>query len=141
MASASTPIRDSCVPVTDERRRTTSENWSFPDDQVARWLRGGIEQRFGRGSIRAERGRPGAVALQTLYIKQVDTTMSGVVVLAVDDGAGPRRARGNVTRMNWMGTDREYSRLLSDALDEALGRLDVSAVAFVPCETDGSRPT
>ncbi|MEM8816922.1 MAG: hypothetical protein AAGE85_13935 [Pseudomonadota bacterium] len=126
---------ETCIRVVDQRRRTVAQGWSLPKEQIRDWLSEGIESRLGV-SVRYSDQPPDTgpyVALETLYIKHISTSMAGVTVLRVYGTESSRAVRGNKTRMNWNGTSREFSRLLSQSLDAAIAALPLRAVIRENC--------
>ena len=125
-----------CLRVVDERRRTKAEGWSLPKEQIRGWLVSGIESRLGiTVEYSEEAPTSGAyLALERLYIKHIATSMAGVTVLRAYGSEASRAVRGNMTRMNWNGTSREFSRLLSQSLDDAIAKLPLAAIVNRNCE-------
>ena len=134
-----------CVRLIDSRLRTQSQGWSFPREQIQPWLIDGIASRLGVDVewLDAEPDTGPYLALETLYIKHIATSMAGVVVLRAHGTSDSRAVRGNMTRMNWNGTDREYSRVLSQALDDAVGKLPLPVIVQSSCSerVDGASPS
>ncbi|MEM1261352.1 MAG: hypothetical protein AAGH76_03070 [Pseudomonadota bacterium] len=125
-----------CVRLIDERIRTEAQGWSFPREQIKTWFTEGITARLGVETVWLERAPAQGpyLALETLYIKHIATSMAGVVVLRAHGFEDSRAVRGNMTRMNWNGTDREFSRVLSQALDEAISKLPLPVVVQASCD-------
>ena len=124
-----------CIQVVDERKRFVLHGWLLPKSQIRDWLIEGIESRLGVPvSYYSERPDSGNyLALETLYIKNVSTTITGVTVLRVHGSETSLAFRGNQTRMNWGGSDREFSRLLSQSLDAAIVQLPLRALIRQDC--------
>ena len=126
-----------CIRVVDTRKRTVAEGWSFPRDQVRDWLIEGLESRLGVVAEFTEEApeEGGYLSLERLYIKHIATSMAGVTVLRAHGSETSRAVRGNMTRMNWNGTSREFSRVLSQSLDDAIAKLPLPAIVNRNCGT------
>lgn len=129
------PGSTGCLRVTDSRLRTQAQGWSFPPEQIRPWLIEGLRARLGVDIVWLDQAPDEGpyIALETLYIKHIATSMAGVTVLRAHGGATSRAVRGNMTRMNWNGTDREFSRVLSQSLDDAVAKLPLVAVVLPDC--------
>lgn len=124
-----------CIRIVDARSRTVAEGWSFPRDQVRDWLVEGLQSRLGVVAEYTEEAPEsgGYLSLDRLYIKHIATTMAGVTVLRAHGSETSRAVRGNMTRMNWNGTSREFSRVLSQSLDDAIAKLPLPAIVNRNC--------
>lgn len=124
-ARASLPSDAPCLWVVDGRTRTEYYGWSFPKEQILDWLGEGIAYRLSAVAVPAEAVPAGEPYIHLLkaYIKHVSTTMTSVAVIEVSDGTDIEVFRGNETRLNWGGSDKEFSRILSIALDDALSNI------------------
>ncbi len=128
-------LAGTCIRVVDERRRTVVQGWSLPREQIRDWLVRGIESRLGiEVQYLDEPPSSGSyLALETLYIKHIADTMAGVTVLRAHGTETSRAVRGNRTRLNWNGTSREFSRLLSQSLDAAIAALPLPPLIQENC--------
>lgn len=133
-------LEGSCIRVVDERKRTVVQGWSLPKEQIRNWLVKGIESRLGVEVQYLDEppSSGGYLALETLYIKHIADTMAGVTVLRAYGTETSRAVRGNKTRMNWNGTNREYSRLLSQSLDAAIVALPLSPLIRKHCTSNST---
>lgn len=127
-----------CIRVIDNRTRTATQGWDFPRPQVKDWLIEGLESRLGVTVVFSANDDPlpPYLALETLYIKHIATTMAGVTVLRAYGETESLAFRGNMTRLNWNGTNREYSRVLSQSLDAAIAKLPLPAIIQTDCPSE-----
>lgn len=124
-----------CLRVVDTRLRTEAEGWSFPREQIQTWLVDGLSARLGMAIEYSDQAPDagGYVALERLYLRHIATSMAGVAVLRAHGTEASRTVRGNRTRLNWNGTSTEISRVLSQALDNAITKLPLPAVVNRNC--------
>lgn len=127
-----------CVWIADARRRETFAGVIMPRDEVITWLRDGVEANLelAAAPIRDQALTSPYILLTKAYINGIATSISGIVVLRVHDGSKTHVVRGRATRLNWWGSNAEYSNLLSDALDDALFNLPVTLAPAEGCHAD-----
>lgn len=124
-----------CVYAHDARARTLVGGWSLPRDLLRPWLTDGLAARLGVPVIYVaqppERGP--YIALERVYIRHMATSMAGITVLRVHDGGVAEAYRGNETKVNWWGSDAEFSSLLSHSLDKAAVQIPAEPLYRTDC--------
>lgn len=138
LPEASDPRKSHCLFIVDARERTSTSGWSFPRDMIGPWFLGGVQARLGLEThlLPAAPAEGPYLALDNVYIKHIATSMSGVTILRAHDRESSNAYRGNQTRLNWNGTDREFSRILSQSLDSALVKVPVASLVRSDCNVE-----
>lgn len=126
---------DACIRIVDERQRTVAENWSLPREQIRDWLVEGIQSRLGLTAEYTDESPAagGYLALESLYIRRISTTMTAVTVLRAYGSERSRAVRGNSTLSNTAASDRATSRVLSASLDDAMKKLPLQPIINRNC--------
>ncbi|MDH5620157.1 MAG: hypothetical protein OEZ11_16210 [Gammaproteobacteria bacterium] len=115
-----------CIWVEDRRSRQAFYGVTVPSADALSFMSDGITSRL-RAKTRATDTVPGRgllISLLKAYINPNGTTLSAVVAIKVTWGERESVYRGQVVQTNWWGAEREISRTMSAALDEALLKIN-----------------
>ena len=114
-----------CVWIEDQRRQTSFYGYDISSSDTTSWLQAGVLNQFGAkalvGDVRNNKGMH--LAVTRAYVNPGAYALTGVVVLRATWGENDQVYRGQETRTNWWGSDKELQNVLTVALDNALGKV------------------
>ena len=114
-----------CVWVVDARPREEVYGFLISRSAIQEWVANGIAEKLGIEAAITFTAPEDDSYLKILkaYIRPIATSISAMVVIEVSNEASSEIVREQFTRTNWNGSDEEFSRLLSQALNGALYKI------------------